>query len=59
MKNLILICLLATLCQGCIVCSADRVFPKVTFRWTHDGKREIESRQEAAAFAKEYKDPTK
>lgn len=35
---------------GCVVCSADRVFPKLAFRWSRDGERELESRREEKAY---------
>jgi hypothetical protein len=40
--------------NGCVVCSADRVFPKIAWRWSTDGKRELESRRGAMEFKKAY-----
>lgn len=48
--TLLSICIVVVVFTGCVVCSADRVFPKLTWRWTKDGQRELESRRAEKAY---------
>lgn len=49
-RAILLIALSAALCSGCTVCSANRVFPKLAWRWSHDGQLERDARKSDKAY---------
>lgn len=55
MIALALALLLALVFTGCTVCTANRVFPKLTWAWTRDAKLQRESDAREKAYAESLK----